>query len=154
SAFVSDHGRVDRELIAVGRIEGEFGSVEVDLYVTESQWNAVDDPRQGVRQGRDLGGGRVDADRGPDHDVAEVVRPGDRRSDDREAQGRALVGARQVHLAVEEHRTASCARAGGRGSDLARGGTLRVRRLRRPGVAGAFDFGDGAVRAVRNALQR
>ena len=49
---------------------------------------------------------RVDLERGPDDDVAEVVGPGDRRDDDHEAERRALVGAGEVDLAGQVERVA------------------------------------------------
>ena len=67
------------------------------------------------------GGPRVDEERRADDDVAEVIGPRDGGDDDREAERRALVGAREVDLARRVERVRAGAGAGDRGADLARG---------------------------------
>ena len=64
---------LDREGVAVGRVEGEIGAVEVDPDRAQPQRDAVEDLRQRIGDGGDLGVGRVDVERGPDDDVAEVI---------------------------------------------------------------------------------
>ena len=82
AAFVARDRRVDRERVAVGRVEGEARAVEVDPDRARPQRDPFEDLRQRIGDGGDLGRHRIDRDRDPDRDVAEVVGPGDRREDD------------------------------------------------------------------------
>ena len=59
-AFVAGDRAVDRERVAVGRVEGEVLAVEIDQDRAQPQRDAAEDLRQRVRDGRHLGGGRVD----------------------------------------------------------------------------------------------
>ena len=85
-AFVAEDFGVDREGIAVGRVEGEVRAVEFDADRAQAQRDAFEDLGQGVGDGGDLGGFGVDVERGADDDVAEVIGAGDRRGDHGEAE--------------------------------------------------------------------
>ena len=98
--------------IAVGRVEGEIGSVEFDQDLAKSQRDPFEDLGQGVGDGGDLSGFRVDVERRPDDDVAEVIGARDRRGDHREAERSAFVGPGEVDPAREIDRMGAGARAG------------------------------------------
>ena len=136
AAFVAEDFAVDRERIAVGRVEGEVRAVEVDQDRAQPQRDAFEDLGQGVGDGGDLGGFGVDVERRPDHDVAEVIGTGDRRGDHREAERGALVGAGQVDLARNVEGVGAGSRAGHGGADLRSRGAARVGLLFEAGVAG------------------
>ena len=144
----------DGEGIAVGRVEGEVGPVEVDQDRAQAQRDAVEDRGQRIGDRGDLGVDRIDVERGPDDDVAEVIGPGDRRGDDREAERRALVGTGEVDLAGQVERVGAGAGAGGRRADPARGGAGGVGALGGPGAAGIRERGERRVGAVGDAAQR
>ena len=74
----------------------KFLRFEVDHHLAKPQRDAVEDLRQRIRFGGDLGASRVDMERRPDDDVAEVVGPGDRGRDHRKAERRTLVGTGEV----------------------------------------------------------
>ena len=105
---------VDREGIAVGRVEGEVGAVEFDPDRAEAQGDAFEDLGQGVGDGGDLGGFGVDVEGGADDDVAEVIGAGDRGGDDGEGERGALVGAGEVDLARDVEGVGAGAGAGDR----------------------------------------
>ena len=60
-AFVAADRGIDGEGIAVGRVEGEVGAVEVDEDLTQAQRDALEDLRQRIGDGGDLGGFGIDA---------------------------------------------------------------------------------------------
>ena len=127
--------RVDRERVAVGRVEREVRAIEVDLDRAQPQRDPFEDLRQRIGDRGDLGGRRVDVERRPDDDVAEVVRAGDRRGDHGEAERRAFVGAGEVDLARDVDRVGAGAGAGRRGADLGGGRAARARLLGEARVA-------------------
>ena len=120
--------------VAVGRVEGEAGAVEVDVDRAQAQRDAVEDLRQRVGDDVALGGCGVEEERVADDDGAEVEGAGDRRGDDGEAQRGAFVGAGEVGLAVGVEGVGAGAGADGDGAD-ARGGAARVGLLGRSGLA-------------------
>ena len=104
--------RADRERFAVGRVEGKAGAVEVDHDLAQAQGDAVEDLRQRVGDGGDLGGFGVDLERGADDDVAEVIAAGDGGDDEDEGERGALVGAGEVDLAGQVEGVGAGAGAG------------------------------------------
>ena len=128
---------VDREGVAVGRVEGEVVAVEVDQDRAQAQRDAFEDLGQGIGDGGDLGGFGIDVKGRPDDDVAEVIGAGDRRGDHGEAERRALVGAGEVDLAGDVDGVGAGAGAGDRGADLGGGGAARVGLLCQARVARA-----------------
>ena len=76
-------------------LRAKSGPVEIEQDRAGAQRDPFEDLRKRVRDRRHLGGGRVDVDRDPDHDVAEVIGARDGRGDDREAQRRAFVWTRR-----------------------------------------------------------
>ncbi len=126
SALVAGHLCPDREGVAVGRVEGEVLSVEVDADRAQAQRDAFKDLGQRVRDGRDLSGFRVDVDRRPNDNVAEVVRARDSGCDHGERERRALIGSSQVNLARNVDGVVPRSGARQRGADLGGGGAAGV----------------------------
>src|ERR1700712_2221703 len=135
---------------AVGAVEGEFLAVDVDEDRADIQLGATEDIRN-FDVGIDLRRFRVDLERHPDDDGAEVERPGDRGGDHGQRDGRAFVRAGEEDVAADLQ-----GRAAGPGldrgdADVAVAGAARVFLLRRAGPGGGV--GDVPGRAVRNAGQ-
>ena len=100
-------GAEDRHRVAGGRVEGELVAAHVERDAPHVERDAGEDRRDRVADGVDLGGGRVNVEGCPDDDGAEVEGTRHGRGDDRQAEGRALIGTRQVGVALDvEGRTA------------------------------------------------
>ena len=77
----------------------KLGRVEVHRNRADVERDAVEDLGEGIGDGAPLGADRVDVERGPDHDGAEVKGAGDRRGDDHHAERGGFVGAGEVGVA-------------------------------------------------------
>src|SRR5262249_19684824 len=80
--FVAADIGADRQRVAVGGVESEAGTVEVDHDLTQAERDAFEDEWEGIRDSGDLRGFGIDLDGCPDDDVAEVIATGDGRSDE------------------------------------------------------------------------
>ena len=131
----AEHGRGGRGRFAAGRVEGEFGAVDVGADVAQVDGDAVDDVGDRVGAGgvdEDFGGFGVDLEGEADDDGAEVE-GADLGGGDRDERERgAVVGAGEVEL------------AGGVGEDVADAGADQ----------GVADFGGGRAGGAGFALPR
>ena len=152
-SFAACDLRSDGKAVAIGRVEGEVGSVQIDADRAGPQRDAFDDLWQGIGDRRHLGGRRIHLDRGADRDVAEVVGPGDRRYDGKEAQRRALVWTGEIDLARHVDGMGAGACACDRGADLAGGWASGRGKLGEPGVERIGEPVDRRLGTVGNSLE-
>ena len=117
----------------------------------QAQRHAADDLRQRIGGDADPGRDRIDVDRRPHDDVAEVVGALERGGDHGQAQRSAAVRAREVDLAGEGDGMRAGARRGRRGADLAARRALRHGLLGGAAVVGVAQFSQGRLRAVGDA---
>ena len=119
---------------AVGRVEREVVPVELHRDRAEVEQGAAVDVRDRVGDGVHLGRARVDEQRHPHHDRAEIERPGRGGGDHCQGEGGAFVGPCEEDLAADLERRGTAA-GGDRGAaDQARGGTARSGGLGRAAV--------------------
>jgi hypothetical protein len=86
ATLVAGQGRGHRAAVAVGRVEREVRTVEADLDEPRAQRNPFQDLRERVGVDAHLRRRRVDVDRAPDRDHAEVIGAGESRDDDHDAE--------------------------------------------------------------------
>ena len=151
SAGAAERGG-DRFRLAVGRVEREARPVDAGDDRLDAKRHAVEDLGDRVGVDRHLGGLRVEVERRPDDDRAEVEGPGDDRRDQHRRERGALVWAGEVGVPAGVEGVG--ARAGGRGQgpDPAGGRAGRGRRLGGAALVGRCC--DRALVAVGDALER
>ena len=118
-AFCAEDLRRYGERVAVGRVERKAGAVDVEKDRAQAEGDALKDLGERIGDRGDLGGFGIDAQGGTDDDVAEVIATGDRRSDDREAERRAVVGAGEIGLTGQKERVGAGPNSGARFADQA-----------------------------------
>ena len=121
-AFIAADRRLDREWIAVGRVECETGPVQAESDEAGAEGNAAEDLGQRIRDGGHLGTLAVDMKRSTDRGNAQVVGPGDRRDHGLQAERLSFVGTCEIDPAVHVERMGAGSRPCCRGADLARAG--------------------------------
>ena len=142
---------VGHQLPAAGRVDREVRAVRVDVDRADAELGAAEDVRDRVGDGPDPRRLRVDEEGDADDDGAEVEGACDGRRQHRQRERRALVGAREVGVALDLDRARAGAGADRRDADLALRRAARVFCL---GFAGAVG-GRGDLRrlAVGDALE-
>ena len=136
---------------AVGPVEGEVVAVDVDEDRADVELGAAEHVRDVLGPGVDLRRLRIEEERHPDDDVAEVEGTGDRRGDDHDRDRCAFVAAGEVGVALDFERSRAGPGLHGGGADPALVRADRVFPLRRAGAV--FGFLDRIGRAVGDALQ-
>lgn len=90
----------DRLRVTARRVQGEVRAVDDDVDRTDVSRNTFDDRREGIRDDRDLSGVRIylDIERQMHDNSPQVKRPRDRRDNNRETEGGALIAFGEVDL--------------------------------------------------------